>query len=286
MTTVALLLVLGSAVAHASWNLLAKRVAGGPAFIWLFELTSVILVAPFAAAQFLLERPDIGGRELGLMAGSALLQLVYTLLLTYGYRIGDLSLVYPLVRGSGQVFAIIGAVLLLGERPTPLALLGAVLMVVGIVALTGDRDALREARAARAAGCALLCGVMVASYTLWDKAAVSAAALPPIFYFWATTVGRVTLLTPVVLRHPATVRATWSAHPSEIVAVGALGSFAYILVLTALVTSPVSYVAPIREIGILFGVLLGSRLLAEGHTKQRLGAAGAMLLGVIALALG
>ena len=82
------------------------------------------------------------------------------------------------------------------------------------------------------------------------------------------------------------VRAEWQAHRREALVVAVLSPLAYILVLTALVFTPVSYVAPAREIGILIGVIFGARLLAEGHARRRLLAAGAMVLGIVALALG
>jgi drug/metabolite transporter (DMT)-like permease len=93
-------------------------------------------------------------------------------------------------------------------------------------------------------------------------------------------------VTPVALRRRAAVRRAWLEHRGAILGVGVLSRLAYILVLTALVVSPVSYVAPAREIGILIGALLGARVLAEGHTVRRAIAAAAMVVGVVALAVG
>ena len=65
-----------------------------------------------------------------------------------------------------------------------------------------------------------------------------------------------------------------------------LGPLSYILVLTALVFMPVSYVAPAREISILVGTAMGARLLGEGNAPWRLAAAGGIVHGVMALAVG
>ena len=118
MTPVALALVLASAVAHATWNLMAKRVARGLAFNWLFDAVSVALYAPLALGAALAERPTVGPLEVVFVVGSALLHLAYFALLLRGYRSGDLSVVYPLARGVGPMLSTLAAVALLGERPT------------------------------------------------------------------------------------------------------------------------------------------------------------------------
>ena len=105
VTSLALALVLASALAHATWNLLAKRAAGvQPASLtWLFTLVSCVICAPLAIRAVLVDGPSIGVAEAGLMLGSGALHLAYFLALAYGYRYGDLTLVYPLARGSGPL---------------------------------------------------------------------------------------------------------------------------------------------------------------------------------------
>ena len=98
--------------------------------------------------------------------------------------------------------------------------------------------------------------------------------------------GQAIVVTPVVFRRRDAVREAWAHHRGAVIGVGVLSRLAYILVLTALVVSPVSYVAPAREIGILIGAILGARVLAEGHVMRRGIGAAAMVVGVVALALG
>ena len=132
----------------------------------------------------------------------------------------------------------------------------------------------------------LLTGVFIASYTLWDKYAVSDLSLSPILYYWACLFVGTLLLTPVALRDKEKVRAAWRAHQPEILGVAVLSPLSYVLILVALVFSPVSQVAPAREISILIGVLMGGRLLAEGGLRRRLVASGLMVVGIAALAVG
>lgn len=133
---------------------------------------------------------------------------------------------------------------------------------------------------------ALVTGTFIAAYTLWDKQAVSKYAVAPVLLDWGANLGRTFLLTPFALRHWEHTRDEWHTHRSEAVGVALLVPLSYILVLTAMEFTPVSYVAPAREISILIGTAMGTGLLAEGDARRRLVAACAMVLGIVALALG
>jgi len=286
VTELALVLVLLSAVAHAAWNFIAKRASGGPVFNWLFDVLSVVVWAPLGVLQVVLQPPHLGPVEATFIVGSAVLHLAYFLLLGQGYRLGDLSLVYPLSRGAGPMLSTAAAVLLLGEHPTPLALMGAALIGLGVFVLVGDPRQLHSSKAGPSVVFAVLTGIVIAGYTLWDKQAVSAVGIPPILYFYLFTLTRAVLLTPYALMRRPTIGQEWQAHKRHALGIAALSPVAYILVLYALSVSPVSYVAPVREIGILLGAIMGSRWLAEGNARQRLLGAGAMVAGVVALAVG
>lgn len=286
MSLFALALVLGSAVLHATWNLLAKRAVADTPFLWLVYVVGAVVYAPFALAILVIGQPALGWPVLVFVLVASCLQILYFATLSAGYRAGDLSLVYPIARASGPLLATAAAIAILGERPSALALAGALAIVVGALVLAGDPRALRASGTSRAVGLALATGVVIATYTLWDKTAVSTLLVPPLLYDWATVVGQSVLLAPVALRRRAEMRDVWRRQRGAVLGVGILSRLAYILVLTALVVTPVSYVAPAREIGILIGAVLGARVLAEGHALRRGLGAAAMVLGVIALALG
>ena len=286
MTAFALALILAAAFVHASWNYFLKRSGGGTVFVWLFATLSALIYAPLAAFVIWWQRPEFGWVHFGLMFASAALHTAYYLLLDRGYRSGDLSVVYPLARGTGPLITILCAVLLLQERPTPLAVTGALLIGAGAVALTGDPRKLRQSGNLHAVGFALLTGCMIASYTVVDKVAVAAWMIPPLVQDWAANLGRVLLMTPLALKLSADIRPTWRRAKKEIVAVALLCPLSYILVLTAMVFTPVSYVAPAREVSILVAALMGTQLLAEGDATRRLAAAAAMVAGIVCLAVG
>jgi drug/metabolite transporter (DMT)-like permease len=287
VTLFALALVLAAAFVHASWNLLAKRAGdGGPAFVWLFNSLSLLIYAPLAVAVVVFQRPQVGPVELVFMLGSGVLHLGYFLLLQRGYGVGDLSLVYPLARGTGPLIATAAAIAFFGERPTLLALSGVILITAGVFLLTWQPGIIKGSGLNLGVAYGLLTGASIAAYTLWDKHAVSALLIPPLLQNWSATLVSVALLTPLAVRRRAKVTAVWREYRPEVLGVALLTPLSYILVLTALISAPVSYVAPAREVSILIGTAMGASLLAEGDAKRRLIAAGAVVLGVVALALG
>lgn len=286
MTGAALGLVLVAAVLHATWNFLLKRAGGGNAFVWLFAALSTLLYAPLALGTVLAKEPHLGFAAWAAMLASAAIHTAYYLLLDRGYRVGDLSLVYPLARGSGPLLTVAAAILLFGERPGPVAIGGAMLIGAGAFLLTGDPRRLRSRGAARAVGFALLTGTAIAGYTLVDKYAVGPLRVPPILQDWVAGFGRVLLLTPLALRSPGAVLRVWREQRGTVLGVAVLCPLSYILVLSAMAFTPVSFVAPAREISILVAALMGTQLLREGDAGRRLAAGGAMVLGVIALAVG
>lgn len=286
MTIFALALILAAALFHATWNLINKRASGHATFTWIVAVLSALFYAPATIAVIEIFQIEFNLTTVGVMAGSAVLHSAYFVLLNQGYRAGDLSLVYPLARGTGPLLACIAAILFLGERPAPIALLGALLIIGGVVVLSGNLTRLRERADQSAVQFALITGLFIAAYTLWDKQAVSVFGVTPLVLDWGANVGRAILLAPFALKCADETIIEWREHKYEAIAIAVLIPLAYILVLTAMTFTPVSYVAPAREISILIGTLMGARLLAEGDAPRRLAAAGAMVLGIVGLALG
>ena len=286
MSGLALALVLAGACCHAWWNLILKRTGGGTGFFLLFSGFSALLLAPIALVVWWIEQPVMGAAQWGMMALSAVLHLLYFLALDHGYKHGDLSVVYPLARGTGPVLTMFGAILLLGERPSVLAIGGALLIAAAVLMLVGDPRKLRESGNLRGVAFALLTGCLIASYTLADKQSVAVLLIPPIVFDWGANALRWCLLTPIALRNREGIRAAWRNYRKEALYVAILSPLSYILALTAMKFTPVSYVAPAREVSILIATLLGARVLGEGDARRRLTAAGLMITGLAALAFG
>jgi drug/metabolite transporter (DMT)-like permease len=212
------------------------------------------------------------------------IHIAYYFFLQRGYRLGD-SLVYPIARGSGPMLSSIVAILFLGERPGVLGILGIMAIGVGIFFLAGGiRYPHPDIRAAIIAG--LLTGMSIATYTVWDKHAVSVIYVSPILLDLLANPLQALLLTPLVWNRRADLSTYWKQSRPELFGITILNPISYILILLAMTVAPVSQIAPVREVSTLVGAVIGGRLFAEQHLRSRLAAASIMVLGVIAIAHG
>ncbi len=296
MSTQALALVVAAALLHALWNIAAKRARHGAdggqgeqfAFQMLCALAVMLLWAPAGLAASVAELPRWGWRAWGATALSALVHLAYFSALLNGYARADLTVVYPVARGSAPLVSALAAVLLLGERPGWPRLLGIAAIVLGVLLISGLLRR-RSRSPALVAGLrwGLLTGLLIASYTVIDAWAIKRLGLNPLVFDYWCNVLRGLLLVPLVLRFvPAGgLRRSWAMERRAVLIVGAASPAAYILVLWALQTAPLSAVAPIRECSMLFAALIGGQLLREGDRAVRLMGAACIALGVGVLAL-
>ena len=288
MSIDALALVIIAAFLHAGWNFLLKKCGGGIGVLTLSAIVATVALTPFSLLLIFATSFTFTPTMIGVIVGSGVLHLIYFLLLDRAYRSGgDLSVVYPLARATGPLLTIIVATLVFGERMSALALAGAVLIGVSALLLTGNPAKLFSREASAGAGFALLCGCMIATYTVWDKQAVAVLLIPPVVFDWGANLSRIAMLTPMAMRRePGAISRAWRDHRKTVIAIGVLSPLSYILVLTAMVFTPVSYVAPARELSILFAALLGAHALKEGDATRRTVAALGMVLGISGLALG
>jgi drug/metabolite transporter (DMT)-like permease len=288
VTWAALALVLVSAFVHASWNFLLKKSGGGAGLVTAATALSVIVYAPLMIGIAWWKGYSPAPAHLALMFGSGMIHTVYFLLLDRAYRSGgDLSIVYPLARATGPLLTIGAAMLLLQERPGTLPLIGAVLIGASALVLTGNPFAGHRRGAREAVAFALLTGCMISGYTMWDKWSVSVFLVPPLVYDWGCNAFRVAVLLPWARRRaPGGMARAWREQRLTVVAIAVLSPLSYILVLTAMVVTPVSLVAPAREVSILFAALMGAHLLREGDLLRRGLAAAGMVLGIASLTVG
>jgi len=289
MTVAALSLVLTGALCHAAWNILAKRCAGGLVFVWLFGLVSLAPALPLALWSWQAQPLSLTPAMVAAIAASAVLHVLYTLALQRGYQAGPFSVVYPVARGSGPLLTVLAAVVLWHEQPSLVGSLGVCAILAGIFLLARGSKRSQDALSARAlrAGLhwGLLTGGLVASYSVIDAWAVKALGMPPLVFYPLGLLLRSALLTPFVLARREETSAAWRAHRGAIVGVGLLSPAAYTLALLALQRAPLSYVAPLREVSMLVGALVGARLLGEPLTPARIGGVLVLLGGVTGIAL-
>ncbi len=279
MSSLALGLVIASALLHAVWNLHAKQSADTLLFLWWMLgvgsllLLPVILLGPW---------PTVPWTGWKYILGSGVIHAAYYFFLAGAYERGDLSLVYPLARGSSPLLVVMSAFLFIGERPSGPGLLGIGTIVCGLLLLhrtpAGGFDLLRGPHVPRA----LLTGVTIATYSTVDKLGVGLVhPVPYLFYFHLVSF---VLLAPwiVATRGRAAVSDLWQQSGRVVVAAG-FQSLAYVLVLSAMTLAMVSYVVAAREVNVIFGALLGAWWLREGYGQQRVVASALVAVGLVVI---
>lgn len=294
MSLLAFLLVVVAAFTHASWNLLAKRAAHCRHFNWYYSTGAALLFMPLAAFALVDFAPRISAVSLLVLLSSCVLHALYSECLQRGYRVADLSVVYPVARGTGPLVSFVGAIFVLGEHPSLIATAGALSVVAGVLVLAGGRRLWRELRGPRGARGTLvgglywggLTGLLIASYTLNDGYAVKVLLIPPLLVDYVGNLFRSVVLAPRALRDRANLAPEFRRFWKEAIGVAILGPTGYILVLYAMTMAPVSHVAPAREMSMMIGAWFGARLLGEGRVMQRVFGAALIVAGVAALALG
>ncbi|MDQ6720676.1 MAG: EamA family transporter [Candidatus Dormibacteraeota bacterium] len=284
-------LALAAAVLHGTWNVLVK-VSGDPmrtferATIFAALATSPIVVAVW----FIAGRPGLTPAAAGLAAVSAAIELVYLWLLSAAYRRGELSVVYPIARGSAPLLAVVFGLGLLGERLAPSQLAGVVLLLLGILAVTLPQTS------GRATLPALLTGVSIAAYTAVDRVGVRLST--PWLYGWVLVallavglaismwVGAKLASRQDSPQAAIETRIRESVSWRQAAVIGVFMWTGYLLVLAALSIAPLSVVAPVRETAVVAVAVWGVWKLRErrGAPLKLLGAS-ATLFGVVLLAL-
>jgi drug/metabolite transporter (DMT)-like permease len=293
MPASALVLVVLAGFIHACWNIAAKKAGGDVRFSCFSSLVMMVFWAPLGLWLGWQQVPDWGWVQWLLVVGSGILHTVYFIILLRGYRKADLTVVYPLARGSGPLLSSLIAVVFLGEHISAMGVAGVVAVVTGVFLVAGgpalvrnshSRDQAKRIRKGMFYG--LLTGVFIASYTVVDGYAVKVILMSPILVDYFGNFVRLAFLLPSVLRNPVEARSLWRGQWKYAVVVGVISPISYVLVLYAMQVAPLSHVAPAREVSMLFAALLGGQLLGEGDRMLRFLGASCIGAGVMALALG
>jgi drug/metabolite transporter (DMT)-like permease len=304
MSALALALVLSAALIHAGWNLLAKKTGGDIHFALLTTIGVVVIWSPVGLWFAWREAGAYGALQWALIAASGAIHVVYYLCLLRGYRLGDLSVVYPLARGTGPLITAIVASWLLNEVLGVRGWLGVAGVVIGIVLIAGGPamwrtlrggahgDAVEHQRLKAGVGYGLLTGVFIAAYSVVDGYAVKRGGVSPVLIDWLGSVARLLILLPLVgvthrgswQRARTAFHDAWRQTWRAALIISAISPVAYVMVLYAATLAPLSQVAPMREVSMLFAALMGGTLLAERDAGVRLLGAACIAAGVIALA--
>lgn len=294
MSALALLLVLTAALVHATWNYFLKKANATRPFWWLVYIITAIITVP---ALFLYDPDSLKNiTPIGwlVIALSAPIHVIYGQVLQIGYKKSDYSIVYPTARGTGPLITVLSAVLILGDRPSFWGWIGIILILGAIVLLAMPQKTDKNTQSLRIRSgifWGALTGCFIAGYSFCDAWAVQqTTGLTPMSFYFPSIAVRALVFAPFIIMH-----ANWKEESKEILttprlqkalAVVTVGSpLAYILVLYAMTMAPLAYVAPSREVGMMFGVVLGGLLLKEKLSTTRLMGVIGMTLGVILVGL-
>jgi uncharacterized membrane protein len=284
LSLAAFFLVTAASLAHATWNFLAKRAAHSKHLIWLSSTTEALLLAPLACWVLVKAWPGLNLRAAGFLLATGVLHLLYTESLFRGYRAGDLTVVYPLARGTGPLLSFCGALAILHEHPSLPAAAGAVLVAMGILLSSGGLAALRNRDHHAGLFWGISTGCVIACYTLVDGYSVKTLLISPILVEYAGNVFRAVVLLVGTVRQSASLRYQYKCYWKEATAIAILTPLGYILVLFAMGLAPISRVAPMREMSMLIGMYFGAKFLSEGQVVRRLIGSIFIAAGVAALA--
>ena len=289
----ALALVVLAGFIHACWNIAAKKAGGDVRFVAFTSVVLMVFWAPVGLWVGWQQVPLWGAIEWALVLASALLHVGYFTVLLRGYRLADLTVVYPLARGSGPLLSSMVAIVFLGEHISALGLVGIFGVVGGVFLIAGGpglwkaaHDPQQQARVRTGIFYGLTTGIFIASYTVIDGYAVKVALVSPILVDYVGNLLRLVFLLPSLLRERPVVAQMWHLQRKYALIVGILSPVSYVLVLYAMQVAPLSHVAPAREVSMLFAALLGGHLLGEKDRGPRILGAAWIAAGVMALGLG
>jgi len=284
-------LVIFAGLIHSLWNIAAKKAGGDARFACFSSMLQLLVWAPIGVY---VGWDVVGGWNAwmwAVVAVSGVLHVLYFIVLLRGYRKADLTVVYPLARGTGPLLSSLVAIAFFGERATITGLLGIAGVAGGVFLIAGGtgfwrvaHDPVQRERLHKGMRYGVLTGVFIAAYTVLDGYAVKMLLLSPILVDYCGNVTRIPLLLPSVLRDRAAAAALWRQQWKYALIVAAVSPLSYVMVLYALRVAPLSHVAPAREVSMLFAALIGGHLLGEGDRIPRLLGALCIAAGVIALA--
>ncbi|ANY73848.1 LuxR family transcriptional regulator [Paenibacillus ihbetae] len=281
MELLALLLVLSSGLTHALWNLFTKRSIHKSVFLWCIHSVTLIILMPY----FLIEMSQLtlSPKVYGFILLSMTIQGGYILLLSKAYTHGDMSQVYPFMRGLGAMLTSLCSLVLFHEQISRAGVIGLSVIIISLFALSGIRAGSRRNVNVKALGYACLVGLCISGYTLTDKAILDAGVSPVLLIQLSNISYFVALIIPVL--RSGQLQREWSVNWRTILLGSVLAPGSYLLFLFAMRLTPLAHIAPIREISTVFGTIFGILVLREQQGSRRIVTSALITLGIITIAV-
>ena len=281
MLALSIMLVVFSGLAHAVWNTLAKQSVNKQLFLWIILVPTTIALLPHFITEVI--HSSLPVEAFILIGLSLFLQSCYAVLLSKSYDVGDMSQVYPIMRGTSTLLIPLIGVMFLGESLSNWGWIGLFFILSGIFLMSGNKVGGSSSMIKlRPILLALGVGLTTTAYILVDK--INLTYLSPLSLLEISNIGFMLGLTPFiksVARVKETVRKNWKV----LLAGSILSPGSYLLFLVAMYYVPVARIAPIREVGTVFGALLGILILRESEGTRRLIAASIIATGIVAIGM-
>ena len=285
MTTGIFTLVVVAAFFHALWNFAARRMRGNLVILWLALFTGCLFLLPGIVVLAILGKIHLWmpSSAVGYVIATGMIHGLYFGLLARTYEKGEISVVYPILRGSGVGLTAILAWCILKEEISPIGLTGISFVFSGILLM--GIPFLRRGSEADQYRLALCVGVSIAAYSLVDKVGVS--KMTPVLYIWFMFLIAAVVLMPTVMKqYRGKVLNTARSNTGYILLIGVGSIGTYLMILVALQLAPVSYIVAAREFSVVIGALLGVTFLGERMTVLKAAAIVCITMGLLLIKAG
>lgn len=267
------LAVLAGALLHACWNAMIKSSADK-----LLDTGLVCAGGTACSVPFILALPLPAGPSWPWLAATSVLHVAYFAAIVGAYRAGDLSHGYPIMRGLAPLLVALASALWLGESPGALAWAGILLVCAGVLSI-----GLHGRPQPVAVRWAMLNAGIIATYTFIDANGVRLSGDPVAYIAWLFFLGCLPFALGVLALRRGEFASYVASRWGRTIAGGVLSAAAYGIAVWAMTRAPVAAVAALRETSVVFGALIGSWLLKEGHVRQRVAGAAVVAAGIVLL---
>ncbi|MDQ0721768.1 drug/metabolite transporter (DMT)-like permease [Paenibacillus sp. W4I10] len=279
-----IVLVLASGMAHAVWSMFTKHSLNKSVFLWSIMMIPTVILLPVLIME--LAREPLSIAAYALLILSMGLQALYSWLLSQTYELGDLSQIYPIMRGTSTLLVPLIGVTFLGETLSLYGWIGIACMLGGFTVLSGvgSRDVTTGSRRTglKPVLMALCVGLCTTSYVFVDK--LNLEHISPLSLLEVTNIGFVAGLTPALLASRQ-LRQEWKVNRSTIMLGALLNPGSYLLFLFALQQAPMARLGPLREVGTIFAAFLGILLLKEQQGKKRILCSIVIFVGILLIGM-